>query len=138
MTSSFPRERLSTLLVLQTSITLCMKIPRALTSAASQMRQAQSCVRLISRSDSAGTLASAHFWRVSRCRRRFGLWSSERGRDKANALRSIEGLSQNDQILYLLREQAGMMYDQTQVLRYLAETLHEINCKLPPLSNRDT
>ena len=44
----------------------------------------------------------------------FGVFSSEKGRDRANARRTIEGLSQNDQIIELLTEQNRM-------LRYLCD-----------------
>lgn len=52
--------------------------------------------------------------------------TSEKGRDRAAAQRAIEGLSQNDQIICLLQEQAGMMFEQNQLLRYMADRLHAI------------
>lgn len=50
--------------------------------------------------------------------------TSEHMRDQAAARRAIEGLSQNDQIIALLHEQAGMMFEQNQLLRYIAEQMY--------------
>lgn len=49
--------------------------------------------------------------------KRMAMFTSEKGRDRATAQRSIEGLSQNDQIIWLLQEQNEM-------LRYLCDMAH--------------
>lgn len=57
--------------------------------------------------------------------KRLSLFSSEKGRDRANAQRAIEGLSQNDQIIALLSEQNDM-------LRYMCDRLMAIEVKVQP------
>lgn len=56
-------------------------------------------------------------------------FSSEKSRDRANAHRAIEGLSQNDKIIWLLQEQAGMLYEQNQMLGYLCDRLYAIEVR---------
>lgn len=57
--------------------------------------------------------------------RHVGLFSSEKGRDKAQAQRAIEGLTQNDQIIALLSEQNDL-------LRYMSERLAAIEINTKP------
>lgn len=51
-----------------------------------------------------------------------GIGGGERGRDRADAKRQLEGLSQNDQIIALLTEQNDL-------LRYMADRLYTIEQK---------
>lgn len=54
--------------------------------------------------------------------KRLAVFTSEKGRDRANAERAIEGLNQNDQIIALLKEQNDL-------LRYACERLAAIEAR---------
>jgi len=56
--------------------------------------------------------------------KRLGVFSSEKGRDRANAQRAIEGLSQNDQMIYLLNRQV-------ELLDYIAQAVHRLEARQP-------
>lgn len=60
-------------------------------------------------------------------------FTSEKGRDRANALRAIEGLQQGDQSLAHLSYQSGLMLEQTNLLRYMADRLFAIERELHAL-----
>lgn len=57
--------------------------------------------------------------------KRLSVFTSEKGRDRANAQRAIEGLTQNDQIIALLSEQNDL-------LRYMSERLAAIEINTKP------
>ncbi len=61
--------------------------------------------------------------------KRLAVFSSEKGRDRANAQRAIEGLSQNDQMIQLLHQQTQLLVEQTEMLRYMCDRLHAIESK---------
>lgn len=54
--------------------------------------------------------------------KRMAVFTSEKGRDRANAQRAIEGLTQNDQIIALLT-------DQNEMLRYMCDRLYGLEQK---------
>jgi hypothetical protein len=56
----------------------------------------------------------------------FGLWTSDKGRDRADARRQIAGLSQGDAQLQLLSSIVDQMTEQTALLRYMCERLANI------------
>lgn len=56
-------------------------------------------------------------------------FSSEKARDRANAQRAIEGLSQNDKIIWLLQEQAAMLFEQNQMLAYVCDRLYTLETR---------
>lgn len=61
--------------------------------------------------------------------KRFAVFTSEKGRDRADARRQIEGLNQGEamvQMLISLNEQAAR---QTELLEYMAARLHGIEAK---------
>jgi hypothetical protein len=58
--------------------------------------------------------------------KRLAMFTSEKGRDRANAQRAIEGLTQNDEII-------GLLTQQNELLRYIGERLAaiEVNTNRP-------
>jgi len=64
--------------------------------------------------------------------KRLALFTSEKGRDRAQAFRAIEGLNQTDQMLQVLHHQTALLAEQTEMLRYMCDRLHAIETKMPP------
>lgn len=52
------------------------------------------------------------------------IFSSEKGRDRADARRQIAGLNQGDAQIELLSQVVDQMRQQTELLRYLAQAAH--------------
>lgn len=52
-------------------------------------------------------------------------FTSERMRDNKAAVRTIEGLGQNDQVIALLRQMVGLQADQNAMLGYLCQAEHQ-------------
>ena len=74
------------------------------------------------------------------------LFTSEKGRDRANARRAIESLQQGDQSLAHLAYQSDLLLEQTNMLRYMCDRLVAIERELQsrgqatgtPTVSRDT
>jgi len=57
--------------------------------------------------------------------KRFAMFTSEKGRDRANAQRAIEGLSQGDAMITLLQQQVELLTEQNAMLRWMCDRYHE-------------
>lgn len=71
--------------------------------------------------------------KLSHGEKRINLFTSEKGRDRANARRAIEALQQGDQSLAHLAYQSDLMLEQTHMLRYLCDRLTAIERELQSL-----
>lgn len=73
--------------------------------------------------------------RLAHGEKTFALFTSEKGRDRANARRAIEGLQQGDQSLGHLSYQSDQLYEQTAMFRYMCDRLVGIERQLAGLTD---
>lgn len=63
--------------------------------------------------------------KLNHSERGISLFGGERARDRADAKRQIEGLSQQDQVIALLNEQNALLAELVGVQRWMADRMHE-------------